>query len=224
MNFIHYLLNVGFRGTIKSIFFNFRYLSFRQAIHMPVLLSKRTSIKVDGGKVFIDCKEIKYAMIKIGDEGEAAISDRKTLSSYVIQGALIFKGNANLGRGIRMIILPKGTLIIGKNFYFTGNSSVRVYRSVTIGDDCLFSWDILIMDYDGHKIFDNTNVKINDAKPVIVGNNVWIGCRSTIWKGAIIPDNSVIGTGALITKKLFQKSAVYVNTGQILKENIRWER
>jgi acetyltransferase-like isoleucine patch superfamily enzyme len=223
MTLVDYLFNIGVRGTIKTIYFNFRYLPFRQAKHIPILLSKKTFIKVEGGRVKIDCKEIKYAMIKFGINGEAAISDSKTRSSYVLQGALIFKGNADLGRGIRMIILPKGTLVFGKNFIITGKSSFRVYRNVTIGDDCLFSWDILIMDYDGHRIFDKDNAKINDSKPVIIGNHVWVGCRSTIWKGAIIPDNSVIGTGSLIAKELHQDSSIYVNIGQIRKENIRWE-
>ena len=77
-------------------------------------------------------------MIKIGVESEAAISDRKTRSSYLIQGTLIIKVNADLGRGDQMIILPKGTLTIGDNFIITENSSFRVYRSVTIGNDCLF--------------------------------------------------------------------------------------
>ena len=36
------------------------------------------------------------------------------------------------------------------------------------------------------------------AKPIIVGNNVWIGADSTILAGVVIGDNAVIGTGSVV--------------------------
>ena len=40
------------------------------------------------------------------------------------------------------------------------------------------------------------------AKPIIVGNNVWIGAGSTILAGVKIGDNSVIGAGSVVTKSI----------------------
>lgn len=221
----HLILSIGLRGIIKSIFIILRCLKLSEAIHFPILLNSYSTVKLGGGKITLDCEKLNFGMIKIGIDGEAAISDMKTRSSIVTQGNLIFKGKANLGKGTRMIILPKGNFTIGKKFLVTGNSSFRVYRNVIIGDDCLFSWDILIMDYDGHRIYNIESEKINDVKnPIIIGNHVWIGCKSTIWKGAIIPNNSVIGMGAMITKELMEESCIYVNKGQIHKTNIKWER
>ena len=36
------------------------------------------------------------------------------------------------------------------------------------------------------------------AKPIIVGNNVWLGAGSTILAGVVIGDNAVIGTGSVV--------------------------
>lgn len=36
------------------------------------------------------------------------------------------------------------------------------------------------------------------AKPIVVGNNVWIGAGSTILAGAVICDNTVIGAGSVV--------------------------
>ena len=112
---------------------------------------------------------------------------------------------------------------IGNNFRITGRSSFRVYRSVSIGSDCLFSWDILIMDYDGHKIIQD-GVRINDHKPITIGNKVWVGCRSSIWDGAEIPDNVVLGNNSVIRTKLPSPNCVYVGRGVVVREDIYWER
>ena len=40
------------------------------------------------------------------------------------------------------------------------------------------------------------------AKPITVGNNVWIGAGSTILAGVSIGDNSVIGAGSVVKKSI----------------------
>lgn len=57
---------------------------------------------------------------------------------------------------------------------------------------------------DFHKIYKNDKV-INENKRVIIGNDVWIGCRSTILKGSEIASNSVIAAASIVTKKFNKK-------------------
>lgn len=38
------------------------------------------------------------------------------------------------------------------------------------------------------------------AKPVLIGNNVWIGSHSVIMPGVTIGDGAVIGSGSVVTK------------------------
>ena len=40
---------------------------------------------------------------------------------------------------------------------------------------------------------------MNKSREIVVGDKVWIGCRATILKGAIIPSNTVIGACSLIS-------------------------
>jgi acetyltransferase-like isoleucine patch superfamily enzyme len=37
---------------------------------------------------------------------------------------------------------------------------------------------------------------------VTIGNNVWIGCGSTILPGCSIGDNAVVGAGSVVTKSI----------------------
>ncbi len=40
------------------------------------------------------------------------------------------------------------------------------------------------------------------AKPITIGNNVWIGAGSTILAGVTIGDNTVIGAGSVVKKSI----------------------
>lgn len=40
------------------------------------------------------------------------------------------------------------------------------------------------------------------AKPITVGNNVWIGAHSTVLAGVTIGDNAVIGAGSVVTRDI----------------------
>ena len=38
------------------------------------------------------------------------------------------------------------------------------------------------------------------AKPIVLGNGVWLGYRSTVLAGVTVGDGSVVGAGAVVTK------------------------
>lgn len=54
-----------FRFLIQSIFFNFHYLPFRQAIKLPILLYKPKFISLKG-RVIISASHVKTGMIILG--------------------------------------------------------------------------------------------------------------------------------------------------------------
>lgn len=117
---------------------------------------------------------------------------------------------------------------IGKNTTF--NSFVHINAqecntSIIIGNDCMFANNIIIRTSDSHSIYDiNTNLRINYAKDVIIGNHVWIAPNSKIFKGVVISDGSIIGSDTLVTKNIPSNVLAVGHPAKIVKENIRWER
>ena len=75
----------------------------------------------------------------------------------------------------------------------------------------MWSFDTIIMDTDSHKIFDDSGESISHNCEVIFGDNVWLGCRCVVLKGANIPNGSIIAANSTVTKKLVKK-------GQFTKE------
>lgn len=78
------------------------------------------------------------------------------------------------------------------NFIVQDGAEVKIGDYVFIGPDCCITTAEHAIDPEMRK----DGVEI--AKPVKIGNNVWIGAHSTILAGAVIGDNTVIGAGSVV--------------------------
>lgn len=84
---------------------------------------------------------------------------------------------------------------------------------VEIGDDCLFSTEISILTHDGGvKVLNTLNYfggqSMDKMGKVKIGDNCFIGRRSTIMPGVTIGDNVIVGTGAIVTKDVPSNTVV----------------
>lgn len=209
-------------SVIKTIYFNFKHLPFKQALKFPVVVSKNFILTDTSGEIVIP-ENFTPGKIKLGF-GDVGIFDRKRSKGiWQVEGKVIFKGSANFGQGTKISISKGATLEIGDNFHITAETQILSQHKITIGKDCLISWDCLIMDTDFHHIYDKNKNIINAPKEIIVGDKVWIGCRNTILKGAVIPKNSIIGANSLVASKLPEENAIYTgNPAKKIKENYEW--
>ncbi len=91
---------------------------------------------------------------------------------------------------------------IGNDFYSNHNLVITDGASVTFGNNvfvapnCCFTTAEHAIDPEMRK------AGIEIAKPIVVGNNVWIGAGSMILAGVTIGDNCVIGAGSVVTKNI----------------------
>lgn len=211
------------RLNVNTLYFNFKYLPFKQAIKLPFVVSNKLYFRKTSGKIFFDCP-IRTGLVHIGF-GEVGIFDnKKSRSIWDIAGTVIFKGKADIGHGSKISVGESGTLILGENFTVTAESTIITYSEVQFGNNCLLSWDILVMDTDLHKIRNSSGAILNEPQPILIGNDVWIGCRSLILKGATIPNGCIIGANSTISKKLESESCLYVGSpAKCIREDITWE-
>lgn len=91
---------------------------------------------------------------------------------------------------------------VGDNFYSNHNLVITDGAEVTFGDNvfiapnCCFTTAEHAIDPEMRKA--GTEI----AKPITIGNNVWIGAGSTVLAGVTIGDNTVIGAGSVVKKSI----------------------
>jgi acetyltransferase-like isoleucine patch superfamily enzyme len=209
--------------SFKTIYFNFKYLPFKQAIKLPIFVSKKVYLLETNGEVILD-GSFRSASIQIG-YGEVGIFDNKrSRSIWQVSGKVIFKGRTNIGHGSKISVGSTGELILGEDFMITAESALVAFKHIEFGRNCLLSWDVLVMDTDFHTIRDENGVQINEPKEIIIGNHVWIGCRNLLLKGTCIPDNTIIAANSLVNGKLDGENKVFGgNPVTQLNEKVTWE-
>lgn len=152
-----------------------------------------------------------------------------------------------LPRNIRICFCGKENLLtIGRNLsanrldlYF-GNKSVCEIGDCTsivraacfvsdaklkIGDDCMFSSEVVIRTHDDHHIFDwETHERINRPKDVVIGNQVWVGYRTMILAGAHIGAGSIVGAGTVTSSGFGDHVLIAGCPAKVIRENVCWSR
>lgn len=106
---------------------------------------------------------------------------------------------------------------IGKRFFANFNFTVLDEAAVTIGDDCFVGPNVSI--YTACHSTDPTerNTRQEWARPVSVGNNVWIGGSVTILPGVTIGDNVSIGAGSVVVSDIPSDTVAVGNPCKVIR-------
>lgn len=207
------------KDLYKTLYVNFKFLPFQQAIKLPIAVSKNVIInKKSKGKILLQDVSSK---IYIGYQCLNTSYSGNEKSILCIDGNLIIKGNAFLAHGIKLDIREGGMLILGNGFNSTGKSEIICMKKIEFGDDCTVSWDTLFMDSDAHTIMYENQV-INKNQDIKIGNHCWIGCRSIILKGVYLEQNTIVAAGSIISKSCEEKNSIISSNGNIIKHNVCW--
>lgn len=108
-----------------------------------------------------------------------------------------------------------------EDVYFGECCMVHVYDKLTIGSGSIFSWNVSILDGDGHSLYYKD--KSNTPKGIDIGKNVWVGNGVTILKGVTIGEGSVIAAGSVVTHSIPSHSLAVGNPAKVIESDITWE-
>lgn len=91
---------------------------------------------------------------------------------------------------------------IGENFYANVNCVILDEAKVTFGDNVFVAPNCGFYTA-GHPFdIEQRNSGLEYARPITIGNNVWIGAQVCVLPGVMIGDNCVIGAGSVVTKDI----------------------
>lgn len=107
---------------------------------------------------------------------------------------------------------------IGENFYTNVNCVILDEAKVKFGDNVFIAPNCGFYTA-GHPFeVDQRNAGLEYAKPITIGNNVWIGAQVCVLPGVTIGDNCVIGAGSVVNKNIPANSMAAGNPCRVIRK------
>ncbi len=107
---------------------------------------------------------------------------------------------------------------VGENFYMNHNCVILDGAKVEFGDNVFVAPNFGFYTA-GHPIdIELRNKGLEYAKPIKVGNNVWIGGNVVVLPGVTIGDNVTIGAGSVVNKDIESNSIAVGNPCKVIKK------
>lgn len=177
---------------------NQRSITFKQKLGTILLkLKYGKKIETDGAVRLMG----KFPVFKLPGSSKVILGSKVVLNSDFVNT------NTALTFRCKLVCGLSGTIRIGDNTMLNG-VSVTAYQSVSIGKNCQIASNTFISDTDFHpvdpdiRLKESMGYKIDYAqvnkKPVVIGDNVWIGWGCIILKGVTIGNNSIIAAGSVV--------------------------
>lgn len=187
---------------LKSIYFNFKYLPFKQAVKLPIMLHNAYFDDMKG-KIIIDCEHIYRGMIQIGYWGVSLFPSKYGIVWQNHGGTVIFKGECRIGAGSVISVNKRATLEFGDDFRNTAILKIVASRTIKFGHSCRLGWNILVLDTNMHPLKDlNTNKKGKCGANITIGDYNWFGTNCIILPGVETPERVICGLGTVVTRNV----------------------
>ncbi len=89
---------------------------------------------------------------------------------------------------------------VGARTFVNYNLTALDVAAITIGEDCQIGPNVQLLTPTHPLEPGPRRDKLEAARPIVIGDNVWLGGGAVVLPGVTIGDNSVIGAGAVVTK------------------------
>jgi acetyltransferase-like isoleucine patch superfamily enzyme len=136
-----------------------------------------------------------------------------------VKYAINISSNSIIGKNTRISSGQDGKVFIAENVLVDDYTFIMAHESISIGKNTKIAAFCFITDFN-HR-FEDKKISIvkqgYNAKPVLIGENVWIGTHSVILPGVTIGNRAIIGAGSIVTKDVPANSIAVGNPAKVIK-------
>lgn len=116
---------------------------------------------------------------------------------------------------------PEATIVIGDNSEIAG-ACIHAYKSIYIGKNCIIGTGTNIFDANGHptslKNYESRRVLIDDADPIVIGDNVWVALGCVVLPGTDIGEGTIVGANSVVRGRIPANCIVAGNPAGVVKD------
>jgi len=129
-----------------------------------------------------------------------------------------------LGEG--STIRPPLFVDLGSNIRIGARTAVNYHltaldvAAITIGDDCMIGPNVQLLTPTHPVAPQPRKDKLEAARPITIGDNVWLGGGVIVCPGVTIGDNAVVGAGSVVTRDVPANVVAVGNPARVIREDI----
>lgn len=192
---ILFLSRVSVINTIRA---NFRLLKLKQAIKLPIIIYKKTTLKIgSNASLTLKCSP-RFGILRIG-----AIDFRnlpKGSRSYIaIDGSVNLHGEVRFGYNTHIVIGHNADFTFGGMNIINHDTRFLIHEKITLEYGARVGWNTQICDTAFHYVIINGFVS-RKTKPIVIGREAWVSSFCNVGRGAYLPNYSVLSTCSLLNK------------------------
>lgn len=211
------------RSIFHSLYFNFHYLPFRQAIRLPIFLYKPHLLSCKG-KIIIEPSDgvIRTGMIKLGFPS-VSIYPSNGITWENLGGAICFRGTCSIGSDSYLSFGSNTTVEFGDDFLSSAAAKIISRRGIKFGKGTRLGWEVLCMDTNFHPLYDMIKKTYKRASgPIEIGDYNWFGTQCKIMHSTVTPERCIFGMGSVVTRGCEKKSYCVMGGSpvKVLTENV----
>lgn len=196
-NIISYIKLFCKINFFKTLYFNFKMLRFKDACRFPCLFFGNVEFGPLSGEVRFDTP-IKAGLFRWGVEYDGFTPSKMPSKFSLSENAILqIGGRTDIGCGSVFRII--GHIILSNNSFIGSRSVVACSKKIFLGTNSRIAFGSILMDTNHHFIVSNNSVHPKEGT-IKIGDFCWIGNTTTIAKGCILPNNTIVAAKSFVAK------------------------
>jgi acetyltransferase-like isoleucine patch superfamily enzyme len=211
------------RYILPTLYFNFHYLPFRQAVRLPIVLYKPHLVKCKGRVVLspVDGR-IRHGMVQMG----FYITKVYPNSGVMWEnngGTVVFRGSVIMGNDTYLSFGESTTADFGDDFRSSAAMKIVSTKGIAFGAHDRVGWGCLFLDSNMHPLYDmEKKENLPDGGPIAIGEYNWFAADCKIMHSVTTPERCIFGMGTTVTRGCVKKPYCVMGGSpvRVLRENV----